>query len=744
MINFENTQKLSLRPIGIYTQEVGQMREKQNPPRGRTKTRTTTNKRQRKTHNTNYKKRNQIRASYAKASARKKFKLWRPPTTSGAQNPDITPLYKLSRKNNRLGSVIWSDKNTKPNPENTEPPQNNMTQKTYTTYLQQLRKHIHAGNKRIKWQLAMHIYKQLAQALIDGEVFNNLAYFRRRKLLFLQEPWGETFGTQHRCNIIYMLMSPFVKKTYIGSTQVPDNRMKQHIRHGLRPLQKYDKIVMAKLYTYINKNRPHTWLMIPIARISDFPPDKQHKALLQEIEYEYIRMLRPELNTLIKGQSPVQHKGVHLLSQRKTGWNFGKNRPNRESRKRTRETRKQGNIMKTVHLSVTRQKIYQQDFQHTLKFTMTTTCENKTLTQTTFKLKEILKVASNYHLPLVFWEMGRCELTKWEFVKIHYGETLVIYNDKTVSLLEMITNIKSNMQGIFIIKQIKFLQHNTLGALRFLSELTCEKDRWHYLTHKLLSYDMDDLLYLRSITTKLKSNIQDRATEALDLVLWHKYKYKYEVDMVLKIPFSKQINRSRLLTQIKRIIKQSEIPAPIKSHILQPTNMKIVHTKTPSIKDQIRNYKKKICNTYDPRNPPQCMCKHSRLLNTIWNAEAFQEITFDDSAKKATRMRRSKGDAIRENTDIKTGKHVAFKSTAFRDMLEGKKHMIQSHRDHTNEYEDLLDVAEMMKMSSSNIPAPTFTDDIANIEKLLLDLTNKLITTMSSKTIPHHTNSHTQ
>ena len=95
---------------------------------------------------------------------------------------------------------------------------------------------------------------------------------------------------------------------------------------------------------------------------------------------------------------------------------------------------------------------------------MTTTCENKTLTQTTFKLKEILKVASNYHLPLVFWEMGRCELTKWEFVKIHYGETLVIYNDKTVSLLEMITNIKSNMQGIFIIKQIKFLQHNTLGG----------------------------------------------------------------------------------------------------------------------------------------------------------------------------------------------------------------------------------------------------------------------------------------
>ena len=69
-------------------------------------------------------------------------------------------------------------------------------------------------------------------------------------------------------------------------------------------------------------------------------------------------------------------------------------------------------------------------------------------------------------------------------------------------------------------------------------------------------------------------------------------------------------------------------------------------------------------------------------------------------------------------------------------MLETSKHLIKQHRDHTNEYDTLLRVAQLMRMSTSNIPEPDFHHDIKNIEQLLFDLTNQLLITKLTRHYP--------
>ena len=319
---------------------------------------------------------------------------------------------------------------------------------------------------------------------------------------------------------------------------------------------------------------------------------------------------------------------------------------------------------------------------------------------------------------------------------MRFGTTSVIYDEKTMTLAELIPTIRSTLRGSFTIKTMKITEDHSLGSRRFLEKLTLEKDRWHFLTHKLLRFDLDDLLHLRGIADKLPKNTRDRATEALELVMIHKYKYRYQVDITLKITYSKQINKRALLTQVKRIIKQSDIPAPITKLLLQPSQIKIVHTKTPSIRQQTTNYKQKICNNFDPDNPPKCTCTQSILLNKIWDDDAFCEITYDSGLRTPGTQQRQKGGPIRENTDMKTEKHLAWKTTDLKKMIEKKRKEIQTHRNATDEYERLMEVAELMQMSSSNIPAPSFIDDIANVETMLMDLTNKLVATMEKQIFP--------
>ena len=99
--------------------------------------------------------------------------------------------------------------------------------------------------------------------------------------------------------------------------------------------------------------------------------------------------------------------------------------------------------------------------------------------------------------------------------------------------------------------------------------------------------------------------------------------------------------------------------------------------------------------------------------------------------------------SIRENTDMKTEKHLAWKTTDLKKMIEKKRKGSRLTETQLMN-ERLIEVAELMQMSSSNTPAPSFIDDIANVETMLMDLTNKLVATMEKQIFSNHPDPCTQ
>merc|ERR1712127_409268 len=52
------------------------------------------------------------------------------------------------------------------------------------------------------------------------------------------------------------------------------------------------------VYQEIHKSQPHTWMILPIAIITDFPPTKHYRHVIKQIEDGYIATLNPQLNSM--------------------------------------------------------------------------------------------------------------------------------------------------------------------------------------------------------------------------------------------------------------------------------------------------------------------------------------------------------------------------------------------------------------------------------------------------------------
>ena len=659
-----------------------------------------------------------IRTSYAKRTVAMSHKIWDPGERRRKQaaGEHITPFYKSSRKGRHINPDTWTQ--TPPSR-----PTSEIAIRSYMSMTYELKTYISAGLKKQAWKDAFKIYSRLAIICISGDTFDKHLYFRKRQLLFIKDvKWGDLFsldgaGEPRRVNVVYMLMSPFVRKAYIGSTQIPRERFQRHIRQALVPQRRRldrTKPIMQKLYNFMQSTGATNWLMIPIAIFRDFPATKKYRPLLFEMEKEFISILKPALNTIKMKFIPASRT---VLTD-KLGASRRK-KPSARLRRRTRERRQWHIDNGTVDEHTTSLKVSHSELPPALKFTLIKPFENHVITQTTYRLREALAAAmwGKTHMQIV-WENGRCEITKWEYIRVHFGSSKVVFGGKVINLLQMIPKIRTTRKGMFGIKEIVNSSKPNLGALQFLRLLVMERAGWNYVTHKLLDYSFNDLLFLRTISHRLPRNLSKLADEALELVLAYRFDYVYRSELTLKLTYSENIEREHMLNMIKRMVKNAEIPGPLKLKLLDRSHIKIVHLKAKSIRRQTCNYKLKICNNYDPKQPPACACRQSGLLNMILGPAAYREITFPGEDGETTES------------------HVAFKTIDFKRFLDEKIDVISSHYRFGQEVPDLKEMAKYLAMSSSNIPAPDFQHDVENLTSMMIELTATLVKMKRDRSYP--------
>ena len=194
-------------------------------------------------------------------------------------------------------------------------------------------KHVMKPN-RIQWKLVHTLQQQLGKLLIDDTLAECFPHTMKIVSLIPRLTWQSIFDSR-RHNVIYILFSFRCKKFYVGSTQHPMNRMHQHIRHGKTPPNRSSstKPMMRKLYSFMNRNNPHTWIMLPVAIITDFPPPEEFAPMLRQIEYTYIKQMDPPLNSK-KGDKPFLMNDRHFVLRVN-----GKKRQTDERRYRHRQTK---------------------------------------------------------------------------------------------------------------------------------------------------------------------------------------------------------------------------------------------------------------------------------------------------------------------------------------------------------------------------------------------------------------------
>ena len=510
---------------------------------------------------------------------------------------------------------------------------------------------------------------------------------------------------------------------------------------------------MVKLYKYMQRNNPHTWVLLPLAIITDFPATEQYHNMLDEIESQFIRQLDPPLNST-KGtrRSYIFKKPTHSLPATR------KPRPLRYLHRTTKHQRllkslKENHIFNTLLPPVTTFSLRQgpkavlssYKLHHIIKALMNSSHRHPTITdwQQICTLELDLPLQPHNHfsthssaketgipdtrltLPIfISWSHGRCLVTKLELVITRFGLSTVRYNNKTMSLKHLVKTIRSKrpFSGRFHFTDIVHSNNSTDSASQHLAHISKDTEDVLLATHMAHTLSLTRMtdLHIKADTLAYAHPRKAFYKEALECAMKYKYGFCFKPNITLTIPFSDNIDRRLLLSHVKRMISQAQILQPIQQHLLSHEGgLRMVFTKNRSIRQQLSNYKTKICNNYNPTLPPKCIC---------CDIPSYLRSTLPDEAYQS----------------LQGAKHIAFKSHDFTSFLDERKKAHPSTLPEGHILNDLHDAAHILSLNANNTPQMNYTENEHNTLRLFSRLTSHLVLqtehTPFPVIIPHKSN----
>ena len=665
----------------------------------KTKKRTKRKRKKEMTEDQKERQRKHIKCSYAKKSSHRKLLFLH---VESNQNEEPSTLITLARENTKIRAHY-----------------DNLTIKMKAM----------TRSYRKDWSKIDPLMYHRANLLTKHNLFTHLRHFPRIKALVQTDHDIAEILNGKPQNVIYILTNPEVKRFYIGSSQNALERWHSHIRSGLKPPKsiRTQNPIMERLYSFMNNNNPHSWLLLPIAIITDFDASKENKQLLQKIESEYINKINPALNTL-KGSRILKQQRNNTITHLK---HWKKSRPQRSRQTRARIRRRTQRetteaIFKRNRIAVTTftlhlgtEQFHTYELQKILNFIKNGNQRSHTRTEWLDRVKKAQRTgkalthATQY--PIIEWTLGRCSLTKLTTEMLTYGTSKVRYGQKTTHLATVLNHItkdkKSN--GIFRMEQI-IKSQRAAGRLAMLCRLLANLEDARFIAHKITEkFDLNGMIANHYALERLE---QCRTKMILEQgnanAMAYKYDYKLRANLVATLPFSNMIDRHKLLSTLKRLIKGAQIPNMLKTNLLQRERTKVVFTKIQSIADQTRNYKKMICNRYDPNSPPACCCDCG-ILREILPPEAFEQ--FEDGTS-----------------------HIAFKSVDFKIFLEQADGKLRRNSLFKRQRHHLHEIAQTLQTCSSNIPHPRRGTDtnLEDLRHMITKVSDDLIQKQENITYP--------
>lgn len=161
------------------------------------------------------------------------------------------------------------------------------------------------------------------------------------------------------------------------------------------------------------------------------------------------------------------------------------------------------------------------------------------------------------------------------------------------TVLDIIKKNKQN-NGIFAIEQI-IKSQKAAGRLAMLCRLLANLPDARCIVHKITGeFDLNGMIANHYSLQRLEHcRTKMILIQGNENAMAFKFGYRLRPNLIVTLPYSDRIDRHELLTTLKRLIKNATIPAEVlKENPLQRETTKVVFTKTKSIADQTRNYKK--------------------------------------------------------------------------------------------------------------------------------------------------------
>ena len=539
--------------------------------------------------------------------------------------------------------------------------------KTYLKLLGQLKPILYSP--KIQWNKTMTLYSRLFRLCKYGNAFNDRPYICKRMALIPDMDWDTIMAPNANYNVIYILASPLYKRSYVGSTQHPYQRMQQHIRKSIHPNRSNKELrrrgTGQYVYQEIHKSQPHTWMILPIAIVTDFPPTKHYRHLIKQIEDGYIATLNPQLNSMnAKHRLIGRSRKIAIslaLTHRNNDRNLGTNSIQKLAARKQRKQHRNKGLSPDLHDT---QPIYANGTDPVTTLTLSALKDTPTpevITQTAYSLKKILTEIHRSHTKhgpfpqtrhglYIFWQRGRIDLNDWRFTATHFGTSKILFGDQISTLQDTIPKMKTEASGTFRLIQVTRTSAPRIKLVRSIERIVHSQNNV-WLAHAFITYDFGDLLMMRISATRITDrDTQTLACNAIDAALQYKFKYKVKLNLTLRTTFSPCLGVRRINSMIKGIIAHANIPTAIKRFFLQPKTIRVVYTKSQSIRAITSNYKQKICNTFHPERPPACTCHDNKLLSSILPDSAYRSGPVDDLHSEKQ-------------------KHIAFKSTEFKGLF---------------------------------------------------------------------------
>ena len=298
------------------------------------------------------------------------------------------------------------------------------------------------------WAAIRRIHFTLLHSLHANACTYNLPSLNRI-LSFLVNPlaWPDIFSPNNRVCIIYTLFSTVTPNFYVGRTFRPLGRFCDHFRNCFLPshLCTDDDPHLCRLYKSMSRTGPETWLMGILSVDGTIPPTNEYSFQLGKLENAWIKFLSPSLN-VIKPNSFAATTRFRTLSRttlpsspraiRNTAWARKRRKPQTHKHSFTLFT-------KSMHsASLTR------------PATQFMRCTHEHF-QLSYDLLDIFETSPRRPINnFVIWRKGMFTLSPINKLRMKFGRSKIIFQDKSTNLTTALDALKHQAEGNFKIIEV--------------------------------------------------------------------------------------------------------------------------------------------------------------------------------------------------------------------------------------------------------------------------------------------------